>query len=311
MTDTSNPGRHATTQEVPPTSCARAVRLVFESQRPIAAVAPDLGVHKEALRLWVRQAEADAGTRQDRLTTAERDDLARLRGEVKQLRKANQILKAVSVFFDGGLDPTRTEVGAFVVERRADFGVELICAAPEVSVCVGVLPTRGLQGVRARHRGRATAGRDQDDAHGQLRLTANRLEHRRADRHPTSSQITSTRGASAPSSRSAAMRARRAQADHRERIERDLGVWEMSGGYEKAIVAADLVDGAPGRVPARGCRAPRAHLEAWLAWASRSRLQPFVELARTIRRHRAGHPRRDVPHAARDRHREARYFVAR
>ncbi len=31
-----------------------------------------------------------------------------------------------------------------------------------------------------------------------------------------------------------------------------------------------------------------AHLDAWLAWASRSRLRPFVKLARTIRRHRAG-----------------------
>jgi transposase len=37
----------------------RAVRLVFESQRPIAHFARDLGVHKEALRLWVRQTEAD------------------------------------------------------------------------------------------------------------------------------------------------------------------------------------------------------------------------------------------------------------
>lgn len=71
----------------------RAVRLVFDSQRPIAAVVCDLGVHKEALRLWVRQAEADAGSRQDRLTTVERDELARLRGEVRQLRKANEILR--------------------------------------------------------------------------------------------------------------------------------------------------------------------------------------------------------------------------
>jgi transposase len=50
----------------------RAVRLVFESQRPVAHVARDLGINKEALRLWVRQAEADAGTRKDRLTSDER-----------------------------------------------------------------------------------------------------------------------------------------------------------------------------------------------------------------------------------------------
>lgn len=41
----------------------RAVRLVFESERPIAHVARDLGIHKEALRQWVRQAEADTGRR--------------------------------------------------------------------------------------------------------------------------------------------------------------------------------------------------------------------------------------------------------
>jgi transposase len=87
----------------------RAVRLVFESGRPIAQVAADLGVHREALRLWVRQAEADAGERDDRLTTAEREELARLRGEVRQLRKANEILKAASVFFAGELDPTRSK----------------------------------------------------------------------------------------------------------------------------------------------------------------------------------------------------------
>jgi transposase len=87
----------------------RAVRHVFESGRPIAQVAKDLGVHREALRLWVRQAEADAGERNDRLTTAEREELARLRGEVRQLRKANEILKAASVFFAGELDPTRSK----------------------------------------------------------------------------------------------------------------------------------------------------------------------------------------------------------
>jgi transposase len=84
----------------------RAVRLVFESGRPIAHVATDLGVHKEALRLWVRQAQADAGTRNDRLTTAERDRLKTLERENRDLRKANEILKAASVFFAKELDGT-------------------------------------------------------------------------------------------------------------------------------------------------------------------------------------------------------------
>ncbi len=84
----------------------RAVRLVFESGRPIAHVAADLGVHREALRLWVRQAEADAGTRQDRLTTDERERLRALERENRELRKANEILKAASVFFAKELDGT-------------------------------------------------------------------------------------------------------------------------------------------------------------------------------------------------------------
>lgn len=62
----------------------RAVRLVFESGRPIAQVAKDLGVHREALRLWVRQAEADAGDRQDRLTSGERERMKALERENRE-----------------------------------------------------------------------------------------------------------------------------------------------------------------------------------------------------------------------------------
>ena len=83
------------------------MRLVFESGRPIAQVAKDLGVHREALRLWVRQAEADAGERNDRLTSTERERMKMLEREVRELRKANEILKAASVFFAKELDPTR------------------------------------------------------------------------------------------------------------------------------------------------------------------------------------------------------------
>jgi transposase len=84
----------------------RAVRLVFESGRPIAHVARDLGVHRETLRLWVRQAEADAGTRRDRLTTEERERLKALECENRELRKANEVLKAASTFFARELDGT-------------------------------------------------------------------------------------------------------------------------------------------------------------------------------------------------------------
>ena len=85
----------------------RAVRYVFESERPIARVAEDLGIHKEALRLWVRQDEADAGKRTDLLSSDERAELKRLRDENFELRRANAILKDASVFFAKELDPTR------------------------------------------------------------------------------------------------------------------------------------------------------------------------------------------------------------
>jgi transposase len=84
----------------------RAVRLVFESKRPVAHVARDLGVHKESLRHWVRQAEADGGRRRDLLTSEEREELKRLRKENAELRRANAILKDASVYFATELDPT-------------------------------------------------------------------------------------------------------------------------------------------------------------------------------------------------------------
>jgi transposase len=85
----------------------RAVRLYSESGGPVAQVAHDLGVGKEALRQWVRQAETDQGLRPEQLTTSERDELRRLRKEVAELKRANAILKDASVYFATELDPTR------------------------------------------------------------------------------------------------------------------------------------------------------------------------------------------------------------
>ena len=84
----------------------RGVRLALESGRPIAHVARDLGVSAEALRKRVRRAEVDAGKREG-LTTDEREELKRLRGENFELRRANSILKEASVYFAKELDPNR------------------------------------------------------------------------------------------------------------------------------------------------------------------------------------------------------------
>jgi transposase len=83
----------------------RAVRLTLESGRPIAHVAADLGIGAESLRGWVRQAEADAaGGTPSMLTTAERERLNALERENRELKKADEMLKAASVFFAKELD---------------------------------------------------------------------------------------------------------------------------------------------------------------------------------------------------------------
>jgi transposase len=86
----------------------RGVRLVFESGRPIAQVAADLGMHPEALRKRVRQAEANSGMRPELPNSKEREELRRLRKENYELRRANEILKSASVFFAKELDQDRT-----------------------------------------------------------------------------------------------------------------------------------------------------------------------------------------------------------
>jgi transposase len=97
-----------TPRKYPPELRERAVRLARESDRPLAHIAKDLGVHKEALRTWVRQDEADRGERTDQLSTVERDELVRLRAENRDLRRANEILREASVLFAKELDRPRT-----------------------------------------------------------------------------------------------------------------------------------------------------------------------------------------------------------
>jgi transposase len=86
----------------------RAIREVEQSGRPIAHVAEDLGIHREALRHWVRQREADRKSgKPELLPTDVREELSRLRRENAELRRANQILKEASVLFAADLDPLR------------------------------------------------------------------------------------------------------------------------------------------------------------------------------------------------------------
>jgi len=91
----------------PPEFRREAVRLAQSSGKSRQAIANDLGVSVETLRLWVKQAEIDAGLRQDGLTTAETDELRRLRRENKILREEREILVKAAAFFARETDARR------------------------------------------------------------------------------------------------------------------------------------------------------------------------------------------------------------
>jgi transposase len=83
----------------------RAVRLVFEHQdehpsqwAAIGSIAAKIGCTAETLRKWVRQAERDSGKRPG-LTTGERERLKELDREIRELKRANEILRKAAAFF--------------------------------------------------------------------------------------------------------------------------------------------------------------------------------------------------------------------
>jgi len=67
------------------------------------AVGAQLGVARESLRRWVSQADVDAGARSG-VSTAEVEEIRRLKAENRRLTEANSILRAASIFFAGELD---------------------------------------------------------------------------------------------------------------------------------------------------------------------------------------------------------------
>jgi transposase len=83
----------------PPEYKAGVVELICSTGKTVGQVARELDLTETAVRQWVRQAELDAGRRTDGLTTAERDELGRLRREVRELREEREILRKAAVFF--------------------------------------------------------------------------------------------------------------------------------------------------------------------------------------------------------------------
>jgi len=101
---------HTTQRRYPPELRERAVRLVLEtaSERgerfgAVSRVAHQLGIGSESLRKWVHQAEIDGGQRGG-LTTEERERMKFLERENRELRRANEILKAAAAFFGAEFD---------------------------------------------------------------------------------------------------------------------------------------------------------------------------------------------------------------
>jgi len=83
----------------------RAVRMVLQVRREtgqrlgaVAAVADKLGINRETLRNWVKQAEVDGGERPG-TSTVDAQRIAELERENRELRRANEILRAASAFF--------------------------------------------------------------------------------------------------------------------------------------------------------------------------------------------------------------------
>ena len=82
----------------PPEYRRQAVELVRLAGRPVPDVARELGCSQQSLRTWVRQADVDTGAAEG-LTTQEREELRRLRREVRQLRQERDILGKAVAFF--------------------------------------------------------------------------------------------------------------------------------------------------------------------------------------------------------------------
>lgn len=78
---------------------AEIVELCQRGDRSVGQVAKDFDLTETAVRAWVTQAELDAGTRTDGLTSDERNELTRLRRENRRLSEDVEILKRATAFF--------------------------------------------------------------------------------------------------------------------------------------------------------------------------------------------------------------------
>lgn len=81
----------------PPEFRQRAVELARLREKPVAQIAEDLGISDSCLRNWMAQAEREEGRRKDGLTSAERDELVKLRRELRVAKLEVEILKRAAL----------------------------------------------------------------------------------------------------------------------------------------------------------------------------------------------------------------------
>jgi transposase len=86
------------TPHYPPEFKREAVELYRSSEKSIPKTAGELGIASESLRRWIRQHEIDEG-KPEGFTTEEREELGRLRREVRTLKQEREFLKKAAVFF--------------------------------------------------------------------------------------------------------------------------------------------------------------------------------------------------------------------
>ncbi|WP_338618288.1 IS3 family transposase [Pigmentiphaga sp. CHJ604] len=118
----------------------RAVRMVQEHRgeypslwAAIESIAPKIGCVPQTLHEWVRKHEINTGLR-DGVTSEERDRIKALEREVKELRRANEILKLASAFFaPGGARPPTQVLRDFIDRHRDTHGVEPICTVLQIA----------------------------------------------------------------------------------------------------------------------------------------------------------------------------------
>ncbi|MFE9861059.1 IS3 family transposase [Streptomyces sp. NPDC005780] len=109
-----------------------AVKLVASTGRSVNSVAKDLGVNTESLRQWVRAAEAaQASGGGEPMAPVEREELKRLRKQVRELELEKEILKKAAQYFEG--DGSMTGRWRFISDHHMEYGIQRLCRVFGVS----------------------------------------------------------------------------------------------------------------------------------------------------------------------------------